>query len=70
MKGDYKTKPYKIMLRKTSTFVKSYDGQTKWTYILIKHDDVLNKYNIICDKSVLIFRKNLIANLSTKNIFE
>ena len=27
------------MLPKTSTYVKSYDGQTKWLYFLIKDDD-------------------------------
>ena len=29
------------MLPKTSAFVKSYDGQTKWIYFLIKDDDLL-----------------------------
>ena len=27
------------MLPKTSPYVKSYDGQTKWMYFLIKDDD-------------------------------
>ena len=27
------------MLLKTSTYVKSYDGQTKWMYFLIEDDD-------------------------------
>ena len=38
------------MLRKTSTSVKSYDGQTKWMYFLIEDDDLLEKYNTIWDK--------------------
>ena len=29
------------MLPKTSAFVKSYDGQTKWMYFFIKDDDLL-----------------------------
>ena len=29
------------MLPNPSTYVKSYDGQTKWMYFLIKHDDLL-----------------------------
>ena len=28
------------MLPKTSTYVKSYDGQTKWMYFLIECDEV------------------------------
>ena len=29
------------MLPKTSTYVKSYDGQTKWMYFLTEGDDLL-----------------------------
>ena len=35
------------MLPKTSTYVKSYDGQTKWMYFFIEDDDILKKYNTI-----------------------
>ena len=35
------------MLPKTSTYIKSYNGQTKWVYFLMKNDDLLEKYNII-----------------------
>ena len=45
-----KFKPLKIMLPKTSGYVKSYDGQTKWMYFLIEDDDLLNKYNTIWHK--------------------
>ena len=38
------------MLPETSTYVKSYDGQTKWMYFLIENDDLLEKYNTIWDK--------------------
>ena len=38
------------MLPKTSIYVKSYDGQTKWMYFLIEGDDLLEKYNTIWDK--------------------
>ena len=31
------------MLHNISTCVKSYDGQTKWTYFLIEGDDLLEK---------------------------
>ena len=45
-----KVKPLNIMLPKTSTYVKSYDRQTKWMYFLIEDDDLLEKYNTIWDK--------------------
>ena len=53
------------MLPKTSAYVKSYDGQTKWMYFLIEDDDLLEKYNTIWDKVKTDTKKNLIASLST-----
>ena len=41
-------KPLNIKLSKTSAYVKSYDGQTKWMYFLIEYDDLIQKYNTIC----------------------
>ena len=38
------------MLPKTSTYVKSYDRQTKLMYFLIEGDDLLEKFNTIWDK--------------------
>ena len=35
---------------KTSAYVKSYEGQTKWMYFLIEDDRLLEKYNTIWDK--------------------
>ena len=46
---DYKVKLLHIMLPKMSAYVKSYDGQNKWMYLLIDDDYLLGKYNIICD---------------------
>ena len=46
----YEVKPLHIMLSKTSVYVKSYDGQTKWLYFLIEGDYLLEKYNAIWDK--------------------
>ena len=37
------------MRPKTSPYVKSYDGQTKWMYFLIEDDDLLEKYNTVWD---------------------
>ena len=48
--NNHKVKPLHIMLPKTSAYVKSYDGQTKWMYFLIADDDLLEKYNTIWDK--------------------
>ena len=36
-------KTLNIMLPKTSAYVKSYDGQTKWMYFLIKDADIFRK---------------------------
>ena len=38
------------MLSKTSTYVKSYDGQTKWIHFLIEDDELLEKYSTILEK--------------------
>ena len=50
MYDDYKIKLLHIMLPKSSVYVKDYDGKTKWMYFLIKDDNLLKKYNTICDK--------------------
>ena len=57
------------MLPKTSTYVKSCDGQTKWMYFLIEDDDLLEKWNTIWDKVSADIKKNLIASLSIKKKF-
>ena len=33
---NHKIKPLHIMLPKTNAYVKSYDGETKWMYFLLK----------------------------------
>ena len=44
MYHDHKIKPLRIMLLpKASAYVKSYSGQTKWMYLLIEDDDLLEK---------------------------
>ena len=48
--NDNKVKPLNIMLPKTSAYVKSYDGKTKWMYYLIEDYDLLKKYNTIRDE--------------------
>ena len=48
--NDHKVKPLHMMLPKTSAYLKSYDGQTKWMYFLIEDDKLLEKYNTISDK--------------------
>ena len=42
------------MLPKTSAYVKSHDGQTKWMYFLIEEDDLLKNVILFGIKSVLI----------------
>ena len=38
--NDHKVKPLHIMLPKTRAYVKRYDGQTKWMYLLSIWDKV------------------------------
>ena len=38
--NDNKVKPLHTILPKTSVYVKSYAGQTKWMYFFIKDDDL------------------------------
>ena len=57
------------MLPKTSPYVKSYDGQTKWIYFLIEDDDLLERYNTIWDKVIADIKKKLIASLSIIKTF-
>ena len=49
------------MLLKASTYVKSYDGQTRSMYFLIKDYDLLEKYNTIRYEVSADIKKNLIA---------
>ena len=62
------------MLPKTRAYVKSYTGQkddqTKWMYFLIEDDDLLEKHIILFrKKSVVILKRNSIANLFTIKYF-
>ena len=38
------------MLPKTKTYVKSFNGQTKWMYFLIEGDELLEKYSTVWNK--------------------
>ena len=38
------------MLPKTSAYVKSYDGQTKWIYFLTEDNDLFKKCNAFLEK--------------------
>ena len=48
--GDYKTKPLHIMLPKMNAYVKTYDSQAERMYFLTEGDNLLKKWNTICDK--------------------
>ena len=43
---DHKGKPLHAKLPKVSSYVKSYDGQTKWMYFLVEDDDLLQEHAI------------------------
>ena len=51
------------MLPKTNTYVKSYDGQTKWMCFLIEDDDILEKYNTIWGKVSVDIKKEFNSDL-------
>ena len=55
--NDHKVNLLHIMLPKTSAYVKSYDGKTKWMYFLIENEDLLEKYNTIWDKASADIKK-------------
>ena len=63
MCNDHKVKLLHIILPKTSTCVKSYDGQSKWMLFFIEDDSLLEKYNTIWDKVSADLKKSLIAIL-------
>ena len=52
--NDNKVTSLHIILPKTSTYLKSYDGQTKWMDFLIEDDDLLKNIILFGIKSVLI----------------
>ena len=43
--NNHKVKPLHIMLPKTSAYVKSVDGRTRWMHFLMEDDNLLEKYN-------------------------
>ena len=47
------------MFPKTGAYVKSYDGQTKWMYFLIKDGGLLEKYKTIWDNVSVYIKKEL-----------
>ena len=52
MNDDYGTKPFSVILPKTSAFIRRYDGETKSMHILIKDDELYNE----------LYRHNDISN--------
>ena len=57
------------MLHKTSTYVKSYDGQTKLMYFLIEDDNLLEKFNTIRDKVSADIKKEFVSDPVYNKIF-
>ena len=67
--NDHEVKPLHIMLPKTSAYVKSYDGKTKWIYFLLKMMTFQKNIILFGIKSVLVPKRNSITSLSIiKNI--
>ena len=57
MYDDYKIKPLHIALPRKSSYIKGYDGKTKWMYFLIEYDNLLGKYSTICNKGSANIKK-------------
>ena len=57
MNIDDKVESLHIMLSKTSTYVKCYDGRTKWMHFLVEDYDLLEKYTTIWDKASADIKK-------------
>ena len=53
------------MLTQTSTYVKSYDDETKWMYFLNEDGELLKKYDKIWNKIRKSIKKGLIVSQST-----
>lgn len=54
------------MLPKTSVYVKSYDGQTRWMHFLIEDKNLRQKYNSISDKVSADIEKEFGSNFVYK----
>ena len=52
------------MLPKSSVYVKSCNGQTKWMQFWVENDDLLEKYNTIWGKVSADVKINLVGSLS------
>ena len=56
-------KPLHIMVSKTGSYLRSYDGQTKWMYFLSEGGDLFEKYNTIWNKFSNDIKNSFIASL-------
>ena len=60
-------KPLHVMLPKTSTYAKIYEW--KWMYFLIENDNLLEKYNTICNKVNADIKKKFDSKLAYNKNF-
>ena len=63
LNNDYKAKSLHVMRPKTSAYVKSYNGQTKSMYFLIKDDELWEKCITIWDKVSAHIKKEFDSKL-------
>ena len=63
----HEVKTLHIMIPKINAYVKSSDGQTKWMYILIEADELLEKYNTVWDKVIADIKKEFDCKLVCNN---
>ena len=48
-----------IMLSKTSVYIKRYNSETKWMYLFIEGDELLEKHNDVWEKVSNSIKKEL-----------
>ena len=56
---DHRIKPLRIMLLRTSAYVKCCNGETKWVSFFIEDDELLGTYINIWNKSSSSIKKEL-----------
>ena len=57
MDNDYRIKPLSKVIPKSSTYVKIYDGETKWIYFLIKDYELLKSIMIFGSKPAIAYEQ-------------
>ena len=66
---NYKSNPLHVMPPKMGSYIKGYDGETKWIIFLINDDGLLKKYNDFWNKVSNSIKKELACEPIYNKIF-